>query len=237
VNQSWVNRAADFRSSQSRISQRLDYERKSAARYQEKIKQLEEDKAQLLKAVALIDRAIQIISANGIGTIESVVTAGLRLVFDDPTLGLIISKKDGARGISYDILLRQGDTVGNPMDMFGGGCVNVASFLLRVLMIKRFKLAKFLAVDESFNNVNGDENKRSVSELLHKLCHDYGFTILAITGEQLLTSSADHIYQVSTEGRMPVIKDYLETPSQNSGRDSGQSSGDDTPLPSSLAQA
>lgn len=74
----------------------------------------------------------------------------------DKTLGLVVEKKEGARGYSYRLLIKHGDTVGNPMDSFGGGVQNVTAFLLRVILIKRFKLAKLLVVDESFNNVSVD---------------------------------------------------------------------------------
>ena len=207
MDQTLVSRITRFRAGNDGLTQRLTYETQNIVRLQGKIKQLEEDKTQLVKAVGLIDRCIQVISANGLGTIESVTTAGLRLAFDDPSLGLIVEKKEGVRGISYGLLIRQGDVIGPPSETFGGGVGNVASFLLRVLMIKRFKLAKFLAVDESFNNVNGAKNKQNVSELLHKLCTDHGFTIFLVTGEELLTSAADRAYEVSIEGGQPVLRD------------------------------
>jgi DNA repair exonuclease SbcCD ATPase subunit len=242
MDQALVNRITRFRTGNERLVQQLLYEQQTILRLQGKIEQLEKDKTLLVKAVGLIDRCIQVLSANGLGTIESVTTAGLRLVFDDPSLGLIIEKKEGVRGISYGLLVRGKDpsgheVIGPPSETFGGGVSNVASFLLRVLLIKRFKLAKFLAVDESFNNVNGAQNKRNVSELLHKLCSDHGFTIFLVTGEELLTSAADHAYEVSVEDGVPVLKDLRDsTQSQVAGRNQPQYSGDDPSLPSSVAQ-
>lgn len=236
MDQALVNRITRFRTGNERLNQQLNYEQQTIVRLQGKIKQLEEDKTLLVKAVGLIDRCIQVLSANGLGTIESVTTAGLRLAFDDPSLGLIVEKKEGVRGITYGLLIRQGDVIGPPSDTFGGGISNVASFLLRVLLIKRFKLAKFLAVDESFNNVNGAQNKRNVSELLHKLCSDHGFTIFLVTGEELLTSAADRAYEVSVEDGVPVLKDLRDaTQSQDAGRNQPQHTGDDPSLPSSVA--
>jgi hypothetical protein len=169
------------------------YEAAQVVRLKGKISQLEEDKKQLVKAVGVIDKVITIISANGIGKIESIVSGGLQLVW--PQLSFVVEKKEGVRGNSYRLLLQKGRIVGPPMSTFGGGPVNVAAFLLRVIMVKRFKLAKFLAVDEGFNNVNGDANQIQVSTMLSKLCHDHGFTILAITGQPLFAAAADIVYE------------------------------------------
>jgi DNA repair exonuclease SbcCD ATPase subunit len=197
-------RISNVHSTVVRIQQQFDYEAGTISRLQSKIKQLEDEKTQLVKAVGLIDRCIQIISANGIGKIESIVSAGLQTVFGND-LWLVVEKKETARGNSYRLLVRDGETVGNPMDSFGGGVVNVISFLLRVILIKRFKLAKLLILDEQFNNVSEDYLPH-VSEMLHKFTHENGFTILAVTHQPILASAADAIYQVSVEkGQPPTL--------------------------------
>lgn len=208
------SRISSFRASATQVRQQLLFEEKNLGRLYSKISQIEVDKALLVKAVGLIDRCIQIVSANGIGKIESVVSGGLQMVFDDKTLGMVLNKKDGVRGSSYELLIRHGDFIGKPMDSESGGVQNVMSFLLRVIMIKRFKLAKFIAVDESFNNVNGESYVLMVSEMLKKLCHEHGFTILVITGQQTasqpaLARAADHVYRITSE---PQPRYVLEGP-------------------------
>jgi hypothetical protein len=242
MDQELVNRLTRFRAGNERLQQSLVYEQQSIVRLQGKINQLEADKTMLVKAVGLIDRCIQVISANGISKIESIVTGGLRLVFDDPTLGLIVEKKETARGNSYALLLRKGDVIGEPMGSFGGGPCNVTSFLLRLILIKRFKLAKFIALDEALNNVGKDGGDLArTSAMLQQLCRDHGFTILATTHESNeagLVSAADAVYRVFIEGGLPVLKrvDPFETlKTQVAGGDSGELPGDDTPLPPSVA--
>src|ERR1700691_4864103 len=109
MEQTLSNRIAAFHSVASQTKQQLSYEEQNLARLKTKIAQIETDKAQLVMAVGLIDRATQIISANGVGKIESVVSAGLQMVFRDKSMGLVLNKKEGARGSSYELLLRQGD--------------------------------------------------------------------------------------------------------------------------------
>jgi DNA repair exonuclease SbcCD ATPase subunit len=186
------------------ITQRHGYEASTIARHTARIKQLEEEKAELIKAVGVIDRCIQAISANGIGKIEGIVTDGLRRVFGNDQLALVIEKKETARGINYRIQVRKGETVGNPMDSFGGGVQNVVGFLLRLILIKRFKLAPFLALDEQFSNVS-PQYQPKVAQLLKTLTA-MGFTIFAVSHQPLITSSADNIYELvlNDTGLIPV---------------------------------
>lgn len=212
MEQTLSNRIAVFRNNRSRVEQQLENERLTIARLTKRIDSLKEESAQLVKAVRLIDRCIEIVSANGIGKIESIVSGGLHQVFKDKTLGLVVEKKEGARGYSYRLLIKHGDTVGNPMDSFGGGVQNVTAFLLRVILIKRFKLAKLLVVDESFNNVSVDyiDYITNVSAMLKTLAENHGFTILAITHQPKLAEAAKNIYEV-TASKPPVLRkrDYV----------------------------
>lgn len=172
----------------------LQTEQAIIKRNQDKITELEAQKVLNTKALAVIDRATQIISQNGIGKVESIVSDGLKLVFDQD-LKLVIERKEGARGDSYRLMVQQGDVIGPPIDTMGGGVVNVISFLLRVIMIQRFKLTKFLALDESFNNVSADHLPK-VSEMLRSLCDDHGYAILAITQQPLLACAANRVFSV-----------------------------------------
>ena len=199
-------RITNFRSAAARTKQQLDYEASTIARLQDKVKRIEEEKATLQKALALIDRCIEVVSANGIGKIESIVTAGLQQVFEDESIGMVVEKKETVRGYAYRLLVRHGTTTGNPMTTFGGGVQNVVAFLLRVIMVKRFKLAKFICLDESFNNINGSRNLSRMSNMLHSLANDYGFTILAITGQTRLAEAATRIYEVVPGASFPSLR-------------------------------
>jgi DNA repair exonuclease SbcCD ATPase subunit len=194
MDQTLVSRLGKVHAVVSSVDQRLQYETATISRLTARIKQLEDEKAQLIKAVGTLDRCIQIVSSNGIGKIESIVTDGLQRVFGKPDLGLVIEKRETARGNTYRLLVQKGETVGNPMDSFGGGVQNVVGFLLRVILIKRFKLAPFIALDEQFSNVSADYQPQ-VSKMLKTLA-GLGFTIFAISHQPTITSAADIIYQV-----------------------------------------
>lgn len=196
-----AERINTFKTRQSLIAGQLAYEEKNLTRLKGKIDQLEKDKIELLKVQALIDRAITTISANGIGKIESVVTAGLRQVFGNRgNLRFIIEKRQGTRGNNYRLKVQKtrkdGKVIqGDVLKSFGGGLANVISFLLRVMMIKRFKLAQIIVLDEAFNNVSRSYQPK-VSQMLETLCNKHGFIILAVTHQSILTSAADAVYKV-----------------------------------------
>jgi len=194
-----AERCSNFRSFTDQIDQRLRYENAAISRLTGKIKTLEAEKIELTKAVGLLDRCIQIISANGIGKIESIVTGGLKLVFQSDHVGLVVAKKETARGNSYELLVRDGEgdeeTIGDPMDSFGGGIQNVVGFLLRVILVKRFRLAKMLVLDEQFSNVS-PEYQPKVSQMLRELT-DMGFTIFAVSHQSMITAAADNVYALT----------------------------------------
>jgi DNA repair ATPase RecN len=193
------------------VRSRSSAEQATIARLRADISKIETDKAQLLKAVALIDGAIQVVSANGIGVIEQLVTTGLRLVFDDPSMSFIVVKKEGARGNSYELEVQIGELRGPILETYGGGVANVVAFLLRVILINRFQLAKFLIVDESFNNVSV-EFLPMVSELLKQLTQARDYTIFAVTHQPTLAAAADNVYRVVPHlGAPPTLHKLSET--------------------------
>ena len=167
----------------------------------------ENDKAHYLKCSAILDKLVQEISAKGVGRVEAMVTQGLQLVFGPP-VSCFLERRELAKGTTYAIRLKvqtpEGEVIGDPMESFGGGPVNLISFLMRVLMIHRFKLAKLMVLDESFNNVSRD-HLDAVSALLKTLTEEHDYSILAITHQPELTAKADHIYKVSGTLGAPTL--------------------------------
>lgn len=172
-----------------------------------KVGALQKEHAVAVQAQGLIDKATQVVASKGIGRIESICTKGLQIVFG-PCVSLVVSKSEGVAGTNYQIEIhkdtKEGSVAGDPFETFGGGVVNVASFLLRVAMIQRFKLAKFLLLDESFNNVSDSELPR-VSQMVQVLCREYGYKVLAVTHQRILAHAADNIYHVTSGEDGPIL--------------------------------
>jgi DNA repair ATPase RecN len=182
-----------------------------------KVADLEKKKILYVKTSGVLDRLIQVVAANGIGRIEKTVTKGLRAVFG-AKISFVVEKKEGARGTSYRLEVKYGDVQDDPLDTFGGGVVNVTAFLLRVIMVKRFNLAKFLALDEAFNNVSAKYQPK-VSQMLQVLVKDYNYKILAVTHQPLLAGAATRVYLVEGPEGSPSMR---LLPPEEVGPDMGQ---------------
>ena len=192
------DRITSFIEHRKQLKSKLIYEKSSMDKLKDRVSKLSEERVKLVKAQGVVDKVTQIVSARGVGKIESIVSNGLKLVFGKK-VSFIIEKKEGTKGTNYKFLIKDGEVIGSPTESFGGGIVNVTSFLLRIIMIKRFKLAKFMAIDESFNNVSV-EYLDKVSSLVKTLTDSHGYTILAVTHQKVLASNADRVYEVYKDG-------------------------------------
>lgn len=93
------------------------------------------------------------------------------------------------------------------MEARGGGVVNVASFLLRVLLLlsARPPLARLLVLDESFGNVS-EEYLSAVTALLRRICEEGAFQVVLVTHRPALADAADVAYQFSLVDGVTQVK-------------------------------
>ena len=196
--QDFVERSKSIETHMIGLQATFDTIQEQLVAHRKTMQEWENQKAHFLKCNAVLDKLVQEVSANGVGKVESVVTQGLQLVFG-PQVSCFLERRDMAKGTTYSIKLRmqtpEGEVIGDPMDSFGGGPVNLISFLMRVLMVHRFKLAKLMILDESFNNVSRG-HLDAVSMLLKTLTEEHNYSILAITHQPELTAKADNVYAV-----------------------------------------
>ena len=185
----------DFKAQMGELESMIRTQETIISKNKSRLKEIETNKVAHVKAIGVLDRAIQIISSNGIGKVETLVSDGLKLIFNSD-YKFIIERKEGTKGESYRIMLEKDGFTASPIGTVGGGIINVISFLLRVIMIQRFKLSKLIVLDESFNNISKDHIDL-VSEMVKTLCDDYGYTVLLVTHQPQFASHADRIFKVS----------------------------------------
>ena len=95
------------------------------------------------------------------------------------------------------------------LDAHGGGVVNVAAFVLQVIVLAltKPKLAKVMMLDESFRNVSREYLSR-VAELLKKLNKITGIQFILVTHKHELAEDADKIFEVKKdENGKTIIKE------------------------------
>ena len=137
--------------------------------------------------------------------IEKLVTAGLRAVFgrDDMTFVLEATGKSASRrGIRPLIQCEYGDYQFASLipEGHGGGVADVASFLLRVVMLSIMadRSEFFIVLDESFKHVSV-EYLRNVASLITELSKSLGIQFVLITHKNELLDAADVIYRAKMD--------------------------------------
>ena len=144
----------------------------------------------------LVDREIK--------PIQDFVTFGLKKVFSDLDLEFKIEKKETASGTNYEFVLRNGDIEDTIDDSFGGSVEEIASLMLRLIMLQRLRKAPFLAMDEFFTGVDS-RHRLNLINLLQILCTKAGFDIFLITHQEDFINGANKVLQAfSTEDGLKI---------------------------------
>lgn len=140
-----------------------------------------------IKAVELAQRITQHIAQSIqqriYKQIAAIVTRCLQAVFDEPyDFQLRFDRKRGKTECRM-VFVRGGKELDDPLNEIGGGVVEVAAFGLRVacLLLSRPSPRRFLALDEPFKSVRGDEYRDRVRQMLLALSEELGIQILLNT--------------------------------------------------------
>jgi len=95
------------------------------------------------------------------------------------------------------------------LDNFGGGIVNIESFLLRIITLFQTKLAPFLFLDESFSHLSS-EYVENCSLLLSTLCEKLGLTVFLITHQELMLTHANKVYKATSKGNKLLLSSNIK---------------------------
>lgn len=187
------------------------------ARYEDRVKNLaslEQEVLALTEQAELLTKTEQVllhISTQLLGqstkTIDKLVTAGLRLVFDDQNLEFrtVTDKMRGKTAIRFQLLDNGRSTP--IMDSYGGGVLVVAGILLRVVTITALNLRRVLFLDESLAMVSS-QYLDNTSRLLRKMADELDFKVVLVTHQEELAAHATVRYRVEPKGDSAIfVKD------------------------------
>jgi DNA repair ATPase RecN len=142
-------------------------------------------------------------------TIESLVTYGLRTIFDeDLSFHLQQSVKRGATEVEFIVrtTLADGTTIDTGLlDARGGGLVSVVGFLLRLVILLLSKQpSPTLFLDETFSHVSAEYLDR-VAEFLRELADKTKVQIVMVTHQPELAANADVVYRFALQDGRTVV--------------------------------
>jgi len=165
---------------------------------QDEVLKLEIDIGTLDKVSSLFKHLLDALLDQKKQEIQHLVTYGLKTVFTDQDLKfhINIEPKYGTISTSFKTEM-VGVAEGDVLESFGGGIVNLESFLLRIITLFQTKLSPFLFLDETFSNLS-DEYVENCSSLLKSLCEKLGITIFLITHNELMLNNADKVYKATS---------------------------------------
>ncbi len=145
-----------------------------------------------------VNDALLLLSSKVLGTstekIDRLVTAGLRLVFDDQAVEFRtkVDRKRGKAQVVFEVICNGVEAP--PTEAYGGGLIVVIGVLLRVVTILVLKQRRLLVLDESLSMLSV-QYIPGASRLLNKLAEDLDFDILMISHQELFAEHASKHYE------------------------------------------
>lgn len=142
--------------------------------------------------------------------IETLVTYGLRTIFDDD-LSFHVSTATKGKLTTMDFTVRStvdGQVVETDvMDARGGGVAAVAGFLLRlIILLLRDDARPILFLDESFAQLSAEYEPR-LAEFVRELVDRSKVQILLVTHSDAYSDAADRVYRFKLEdGRTTITE-------------------------------
>lgn len=173
---------------------------KQKERYEAEISQSKDTLTTLDQAVSLIGQYADSRELEVQKRIETLVTNGLRTVFNDDMRFLVVQKAVGKRTeIKFKIeSVYDGQAVETDiLSARGGGVAAVTGFLLRVIMILLTDSSRVLFLDETFAQVSSNYAD-NIARLLEDLATEYGFQFILVTHRMPeIEDVSDRVYQAS----------------------------------------
>jgi hypothetical protein len=152
----------------------------------------------LTKASEAIRSILQSLLDEETEGIRALISEGLAAIYDDQeiTLRIYTSIKRNKVNLEFGVYDNLKGVEGDILKSFGGGVANIVSLLLRFITIMKMGLTRFMILDESLSNINGEDYIDNTGKFLKTLCAKTGFDVLLLTQQQnpQFINFADHAY-------------------------------------------
>lgn len=129
---------------------------------------------------------------------SEIVTEGLQTIFHDQDIefDVAVDQKRGKVWVDFETV--QEGVRGQSLQSFGGGVSSVQSLLLRLLVLLKKKLAKYLILDESLASLS-EEYVPNAGEFIKKMCDELDIDLLLITHNKSFLEYSDTAYEASLD--------------------------------------
>lgn len=200
-----VERAVERRVGEARIVA------EQGKKAQTDVKELEQDIEYIVQAISVLNSYADVRQNELQEKIETLVTHGLRTIFDEDMSFHLISTHHGKLAAT-DFVVRStvdGESVDTSiMDARGGGVAAVVGFLLRlVVLLLRKDSRPVLFLDETFAQLSA-EYEPKLAEFLRELVDRTPVQIILVTHSDAYSDFADAKYRFSLKnGTTKIVKE------------------------------
>lgn len=164
------------------------------------IEKYETDKENYTKAVELLS-VVQAVTRDKIKAgFEDIVSWSLKYIYQDEyKFSLAFGRRGNLSELDFAIRTPDHDEDADPMDTRGGGILNVVSLILRLVLMEVSvpKINGFIILDESFKNVNGQDNIDRLNGFVKEVNTKFNRQIIHITDmDNFKNNSEDNLIEI-----------------------------------------
>lgn len=149
------------------------------------------------KSSEVIKQWLEDLLKSNVDSMAELVTSALKSVIEDQELKFLIRQEIKHNRLSMRFAIEENGVEAEPLSSFGGGAVLLSSFVLRLAVMTRLKMADLLLLDESLSAV-ANKYIPACSDFMRQLAEETGVNILMVTHNEDFMDRAHTAYDAST---------------------------------------
>lgn len=185
----------DFSDDVVRIQHEHELLKKKHEESEKLVIKYEQDKETHTKAVELL-AIVQTVTRDKIKDgFESIASWALKSIFQkDYKFCLEFGRRGNLSELYFAIKTPDLQEAFDPMDTSGGGVLNVVSLVLRLILMEISvpKIQGFIILDESFKNVNGQDNIDRLNNFVEEMSSKFNRQIIHVTDMPVFKSNSNY---------------------------------------------
>ena len=142
---------------------------------------------------------------RNVDSMSELATTGLRHIIHDQKLTFDIRQEAKYNRLAMKFILEDGGVEGDPIQSYGGGAAVIISFILRIAVMSRMKMANLLILDESLLAIS-NSYVPAAAAFIRQLSEETGINILLVTHNPEFLNHAHIAYEGYKDGSMKIRK-------------------------------
>jgi DNA repair exonuclease SbcCD ATPase subunit len=136
---------------------------------------------------------------RNVDSMAQLATTGLQHVIHDQKLTFNIKQEAKYNRLAMRFVLEKDGVEGDPVQSYGGGAAVIISFVLRIAVMARMKMANLLILDESMLALS-NSYVPGAAAFMRQLAEETGINILMVTHNPEFLNQAHIAYEGRLEG-------------------------------------